>query len=172
MIKMVDIVYFSLQAFPNMQCFEHHNFPFARRECGSSSHEEAHISIGHPPFWLHCLTFTNFFHQADKLLWLMWLANVFFFLQTFHVTEIKDHFLFHQKSALCSCVPLILHRLYRRIKAGTVWATSWIHTHLLSTVVIAVGYAGCCKSWAITLSLCFGPQFCWISSELLKHVLQ
>lgn len=46
----VDIVYFSLQAFPTMRCFEHQNFPFASRECCSSCHEGAHISIGHALF--------------------------------------------------------------------------------------------------------------------------
>lgn len=31
---------------------------------------------------------------------------------------------------------------------GTVWATSWIHTRLLSSVGAAVSHTGGCKSWA------------------------
>lgn len=76
-----------------------------------------------------------------------WCRRELFFLRKFHLKEIKDHFLFHQKPTPCSCVSLILHRLYRRVSMDTVWATSWIHTRLLSSVGAAVSHAGCCKSW-------------------------
>lgn len=111
---------------------------------------EAHIAIRHPALKAASLDLhkSNFFHQEAKLLRLMWTLTFFFFLQKFHFKEIKDHFLFYQKSTQCSCVPLILHRLYRTVNMDRVWATSWIQTRLLSSAGAAVSHAGCCESWA------------------------